>query len=286
MSNTIKYKEQQPVPTEVFSAWNEQGRVKAAALAQRGEAVGAYNLGVCGIWGDGAHPSFPLRVAQIKGEKRGERPLAASLETSSFVAMLDPTKIPEELHDLFLNADELAARLASLCLLRAPITEAAAAKLPASLISRLPDGAPLLQNWDPAGHEPTHLFVEEMHKRGIVYPAVTSMNPSGTPELVTEEDGIRFSRERNIPLFLRNPRDPGKVKGSYTIIELHTGGLELIRDGNIPARLLELLLGIPIHRTERTIAPKHQQAAIPEALIVDKNPAVGRAALLKFLSTK
>jgi hypothetical protein len=281
----LEHKEHQPTPTEVASVWDEQARVNAASLALYGEAVGTYNRGVCAIWGDGANPRFPGRAAQIKGEKRGERPLAASLRTRTFVEMLDPTKISSDLHDLFLKADDLAARTSSLCFLRAPVTEAAAASIPASMISRLPDGTPILQNWDPEGHEPTLLLLEQMYQNGIEYPAVTSMNPSGTPELVTEEDGIRFSQERGIPLFLTDPRDPKKVKGSYTILGLHAGGIELVRDGNIPAKLIEHLLGVSIQRTERTIAPKHQQADFPETLVTGKHPAAGRVAIIEFVST-
>ena len=64
-------------PTEVASVWEPQAREHAASLVLRGEPVGTYNRGVCAIWGDGANPLFPAKVAQIKGEKRGERPLAA-----------------------------------------------------------------------------------------------------------------------------------------------------------------------------------------------------------------
>src|SRR6266704_1102788 len=138
-----------PPKTQVASVWEQAAREKAAVFVQQGEAIGTYNRGVCAIWGDGDNPRFPGRVAQIKGEKRGERPLAASLRTRTFVEMLDPAKISSDLHDLFLKADDLAARTSSLCFLRAPITEAAAASIPASLISRLPDDTPILQNWDP-----------------------------------------------------------------------------------------------------------------------------------------
>src|SRR5437660_3809379 len=95
-------------PTEVSSVWEPQAQEHAASLVLKGEAIGTYNRGVCAIWGDGGNPSFPARVAQIKGEKRGERPLAASLRTSTFVDMIDPNKISPDLHDLFLKADELA----------------------------------------------------------------------------------------------------------------------------------------------------------------------------------
>ena len=276
--------EMSPQPTEITSVWEPQAREHAADLVLQGEAIGTYNRGVCAIWGDGESPHFPTRVAQIKGEKRGERPLAASLRTSTFVEMIDPTKISPDLHDLFLKADELAKRTSSLCFIRAPITEAAAAKIPAAMLSRSADGTPLLQNWDPEGHEPTLLLLEELYKKGIVYPAVTSMNVSGTPELVTEEEGIAFSKKTKIPLFLTDPRDPKKVQGSYTILGIHQDGIELVRDGNIPAKLIQRLLGVPID-TSHARPPSHPQTAFPETLLMQKHPADGRTAILTFVST-
>lgn len=270
-------------PTEIASVWEPQARRHAASLVLRGEPIGTYNRGVCAIWGDGANSLFPGKVAQIKGEKRGERPLAASLRTSTFVEMIDPEKISPNLHDLFLKADDLAARTSSLCFLRAPITEAAAAKLPPAMVSYSADGVPILQNWDPEGHEPTLLLLEEIYKKGVKYPAVTSMNRSGTPELVTEETGIAFSETAGIPLFLTDPRDPKRVQGSYTIVGIHQDGLELVRDGNIPAKLIERLLGTPID-TSRAKAPSHPQIAFPEDLLTQKHPEDGRTAILTFLS--
>jgi len=285
-TSIMERSEMSPQPTEVASVWDSQAREYAGDLVLQGEAIGTYNRGVCAIWGDGDNPLFPARVAQIKGEKRGERPLAASLRTSTFVDMIDPTKISPDLHELFLKADELAKRTSSLCFIRAPITEAAAAKLPPAMISRSSaDGTPIIQNWDPEGHEPTLLLLEQLYKKGVEYPAVTSMNVSGTPELVTEEDGIAFSKKTNIPLFLTDPRDPKKVKGSYTIVGIHQQGIELVRDGNIPASLIEQLLGIPID-TSHARAPSHPQTVFPETLLTDKHPADGRTAILTFVSTQ
>src|SRR5205807_4828583 len=138
------------------------------------------------------------------------------------------------------------------------ITEAAAAKMPPAMISRSADGVPILQNWDPEGHEPTLLLLEEMYKKGVTYPAVTSMNRSGTPELVTEKDGIAFSEAAGIPLFLTDPRDPKKIQGSYTILGINHQGVELVRDGNIPAKLIQRLLGVEID-TSHARSPSHPQ---------------------------
>src|SRR5438270_7825757 len=79
-------------PTEVASVWESDAREAAAQYALQGYAIGTYNRGVCAIWGDGANPTFPDTVAHIKGELRGERPLAASLRTHDFVQMVNALK--------------------------------------------------------------------------------------------------------------------------------------------------------------------------------------------------
>ena len=119
-------------------------------------------------------------------------------------------------------------------------------EIPSAMISRSSDGTPILQNWDPEGHEPTLLLLEEMYKKGVKYPAVTSMNYSGTPELVTEEEGTAFSEQAGIPLFLTDPQDPKRVQGSYTILGIHQQGVELVRDGNIPASLFNACWVCPL----------------------------------------
>ena len=274
-----------PIPTEIASVYDTAAREKAAQILTEGGVIGSYNRGVCAIWANGADAHAVERIAHIKGELRGERPLAGSLRTKDFVALLDPSKIPPHLHDILLNADKLAASTSSLCFIRGPITPEATKQVPASMISRLADGTPILQNWDPEGHEPTLLLLEEMYKKGIRYPAVTSMNPSGIPEYVTEEDGISFSEQSHIPMFLTDPKDPRKVQGSYTILGIHSSGIEVVRDGNIPAKLIERLLDVPLDYSN-TKAPKHPQAQFPDALIHQgQDPAQSRVAILTFVST-
>ena len=84
---------------------------------------------------------------------------------------------------------------------------------------------------------------------------------------------------------LTDPRDPKKVQGSYTIVGIYQDGLELVRDGNIPVKLIERLLGTPID-TSHAKAPSHPQIVFPEDLFMQKHPADGRTAILTFLSTK
>jgi hypothetical protein len=271
--------------TEVRSVWDQDARHEAALLAKQGEAFSSYNRGVCAVWVDGGNPHAPQTIADIKGERRLNQPLAACLRTDTFVSMLDATKISPDLHDTFLRAGELAARTSSLCFIRAPITEVAVQILPPAMVSRQNDGTPILQNWDPEGHEPTLRLLEEMYDAGIQFPAVTSLNPSGTPEIVSQTEGYRFSNKAGIPLFLEDPHDPGIVKGSFTIVHVDQEGLKLVRDGNIPAHMLEKLLDKPIQETANTRRTVHKQPDFPETIFEHvSHPAEGRQAILTFIT--
>ena len=270
-----------PAPTEVGSLWEPASRERAASLAAQGLPIGVYNRGVCAIWGDGANKDFVDAILQIKGEKRGERPMGASLPTSDFVTLLDPAKIPENLRSVFLVAEELASRTGSLCFIRGPVTQEAASSLPGSIVSWV-EGTPIVQNWDAQGHKPTYLFLKTLMEKGVAYPAVTSMNVSGTPEIVDQDAGIAFSRAKHIPYFLTDPKDTKNVIGSYTILSIGQAGVELVRDGNIPGHVFATLLGTRIE-TSRTIPAKYPQPTLSPELTDGLDPREARIAILSSL---
>lgn len=271
-----------PYQCEVKSIWDAKARRKAAVLVKKGFPIGVYNRGVCAIWGDGRNKEFIKKVAEIKGEERNSRPLAATLSTQEIVSLMDTSKIPETLLPIFSKAEELTARLGSLCFIRFPIKESAIKGLPSSIISYSADGTAILQNWDPDGHNVVHLLVQEMRKHLVLFPAVTSMNISGQPEIIDQDDGIKFSREHKIPLFLYDLRDKGAVKGSYTIFSLDSKGVKLVRDGNIPAHLFAHLLEMDFDRSEAKAA-KHPQLDFPASLTQGLNPSEARIAILSYV---
>lgn len=271
-----------PYSTEVASLRSPFARGRAAAIAKEGNPIGSYNRGVCAIWGDGENAQFIKSVADIKGEERNNRPMAASLSTERFAEMLDLSRIPASLHETFVNARGLANATGSLCFFRAPITESAARSLPPSLVSRI-DGVPIIQNWDPAGHRPTHKLLRAFDHEGIEFPAVTSMNVSGQPEITNQQEGIEFSQAKRIPMFLQDKKDAQRAVGSYTILGLTDRGLALVREGNIPSELIEKLLGVGIDRSSHTVAKSMQPLAFDSARIDGVHPRFARIALLSSL---
>lgn len=266
--------------TEVVSLWDEAARHKAAKLIAQGLPVGVYTRGVCAIWGDGSNPTFSESVARIKGEDRIGKPIAASLLSQALVKYLDATKIPRCLHPIFLQGEELVNRTGSLCLLRLPLTQEAANRLPSALVSE-EHGTHFIQNWEAQGHKAISLLVGKMIKLGVSYPGVTSMNISGKAEIVNQQEGVAFSRERGIPLFLLDPRDRGKVCGSYTILGVDPRGVQLIREGNIRGSLFERLLGTSLDMS-KAVKAKYAQLEFPQTLLAGLNPKEARIAILSF----
>lgn len=267
---------------QVESFWNPEARREAIRLIRQGRPIATHVRTVCAIWGDGGSGRFAEEVRRIKGEARGHRPLGASMLADGFVALLDRSEIPPPLRHILLNARELSRRLGSLCFVRAAVREDVVSRLPPSIVSRGAGGRPVVQNWDPRGHRPVFLLIQEMLREGIVYPAVTSINVSGQPEIVDQNEGIAFSARAGIPLFLADPNARGDVRGSYTILGVGRDGVELARDGNLPRSAFEQLLDTPIRGTPPA-GPRFPQAAFPPSLAARLDPGATRLAVICWL---
>jgi hypothetical protein len=215
---------------------------KAARLLGEGFPIGTFIRGVCGMWADGQQPAGIDAIYRIKGEKRSGRPIGTTLNSSEFVERLDPDMISPSVWDLVLDARQLATRLGSICFIRAPIRGAIGASLPELLVSRTDDGTYWIQNWLPEGCSSAVTWLESLRRVGIRLPVATSMNVSGNPEIAEPVEGLRFCEANGVPMFLADPEDPGRARGSFPIIQIDINGITLIREGHFPARLFKFLL--------------------------------------------
>lgn len=271
--------------TILGSIHNPSSLKKALFVLKKGEAIGVFNRGVCAIWGDGGNPKFYEEVIRIKGEKRGERPLATSLKTEEFQSLIDKNNIPAFLHNIFLDPKKLVLRTGSLCFIRAPIKKEIGEKLPPHLVSKSSNGVYEMQNWDPYGHDPVNKFLDLMVKNDIKYPAVTSMNISGEPEIVDQEKGIEFAKKVGMKMFLTDEKDTGRVKGSFTIISISKDGLQLTRDGHIPGQVFNHLLENVLD-VSNSIPAKFPQIKFPKNFFKGISPEDTREKILSFIYSK
>jgi tRNA A37 threonylcarbamoyladenosine synthetase subunit TsaC/SUA5/YrdC len=215
---------------------------KAAKLLVEGLTIGTFIRGVCGLWADGRQPAGIDAIYRIKGEKRTGRPIGATLYSSEFVEMLDPDMISPSVREAALNPHTLAARLGSICFIRAPIKPSLVDSLPDLLVSRTYNGIYWVQNWLPEGCRSTETWLKVLRRMSIRLPVATSMNVSGQPEIAIPEEGLQFCETYNVPMFLADLDDPGRAHGSFPIIQIDKNGFSLIREGHFPARLFKFLL--------------------------------------------
>jgi tRNA A37 threonylcarbamoyladenosine synthetase subunit TsaC/SUA5/YrdC len=231
-------------------------RQLAANLIKEGYPVGFFVRAVCGIWVDGENADAIEAIYRIKGERRVGRPMSTVLSTLDFVQLIDPDEVPSGLRGVVLDAGGLEARFGSLGFIRAPIRHDAVEALPPSTVSQTPDGKYWLQNYIPGALDVVTLFVNDMLEQGVGVPAATSMNISGQPEIVEQEEGIAFCNSQGIPLFLADPSDKGRVRGSFPIISIERAGIKLLREGQFPGYLVQCLFGCGVDMSDAT-RPKY-----------------------------
>jgi hypothetical protein len=215
--------------------------------------VGALVRSTCGIFVDAANPQGVEAVYAIKGAKRAGKPLSVLLYARALVPLLDLGRIRPDLRPIFGDPAELASRLATLCFMRVPITEGAALLLPPVVVSETPDGAHWLQNYVPGEWGPAFPLVDEVLAAGLTLPSATSMNVSGQPEIVDQDEALAFCAAHGIPLFLADPGARPVAKGSYPIISVGLEGVRLVREGHFPGNLFDLLLQTAVDASD--VAP-------------------------------
>ena len=264
---------------EVRSIWDLQARQRAAQLALEGQPIAVYNRTVCALFGRGESIDFFNEVVRIKGEARQSRPLAFFYRGSETARMVDPEQIPPALQRVFLDADELTQRFGGLCFFRLPIRAAAAREVPEWLLSRSEDGVPIMMVCDPTGQTGVDLLLRDMQRQGVRHLSGTSMNRSGTREIVDQAAGIEFARAAGVPLFLTDATGTGRVLGSPTIFSVHRSGVRLIRDSFVPWQAFQPLLEMPIDLSE--MRPANFPQLDPH--IETTEPRALRRSLLRFV---
>ncbi len=215
---------------------------RASGLLRQGFPIGTYIRGVCGLWADGDNGQGLDALYRIKGERRGSRPVGTTLTAPEFIELLHPDKISPSAKGLLLSEHKLVRRLGSLCFIRAPVRGEAGKSMPDRLVSRSEDGTYWIQNWLPEGCLSAVAWMDSMREQGVSLPVATSMNVSGEPEIVDQERGRQFCMVNDVPMFLSDPGNPGRARGSFPIIQIDHRGITLIREGHFSAQVFQSLL--------------------------------------------
>lgn len=266
----------------IGSIRNEQDRKVAAIQIKAGDPVGVKNGGVNAIWMDASNPKAIEETETIKGEQRLGRPIALTLSTRELLEVSDLSKAPAAVRDYLSVTKDLEKEVGSLFFLRVPLKQEYLGVIPKSAVSLDQNDVPWIQSWDPYGFKPTEQLVYEMRELGIQFPGVTSMNISGQPEIVDQAEAQKFCQDKNIPVYLSDPKANPLFAGSYTIVSIGPKGFELVRDGNIPGDVVEEIFGIDVDRTNAKQS-KYPQMEFPKEMFAGLNPIGKRLAVLLYL---
>lgn len=219
-------------------------RGRAAELVSAGRIVGASFASVYGLVGDGRRPSLGYEVAVLKGRAQLGRALSVCLPSARLSEMIDLAQVHPTLRDWAVDGRARSWTVASRCYLRVPIRASVARQLPPHLLSTV-NGVAYLQSLDPNGMPGIDEFMATLWRRGIDYPAVTSMNRSGSPEIVDFPAALQFAQAAKLPTLLLGPNHP-RSSGSLSILTLGPSGLSMVREGTFSVAALQRTITVPI----------------------------------------
>lgn len=267
--------------TKLGSLENAHDRLKAARLLYRGGVIGFYNRGVNAIIVDGENKKAVKRIKTIKGEGRNGRPVALTIGFEVFLKMVDTSNLTDEVKEI-LELRDLKKDLGSLCFIRAPLHERFKGEVPAEALLIDDAGDAWIQTWDPHGHDYTEDLINQTLKLGVKFPAITSMNVSGNPEIINQDEAELFCKDHNIDMYLRDENANSKLKGSYTIIALEKRGTRLVREGNIPSWIIEKILNLKIDKKDADEA-KYPHMKFPSDELSELPPEEIRSRILSHI---
>ena len=261
-----------------LSSFADSGAVaKAVRVVADGGVLGAHFGTVFGLIVDGRHAGVADEIMRIKGAARGHKPLGACLRPSRIVGVIDRYQLPPRVRELVM-APWFSRRLAAMVAVRAPASSNAG--IPPALRSHV-DGRDWVQVFDPMRMPGASTLIAAMWDAGLRWVAATSMNESGSTEIVETDDAVAFAERHGLSM-LFEPAAVHAASGSLPILELRPDGLRLDRHGIIAVADLEAAIGEPI--PSDAAAPAHYPPmTVPPGLLDDRTPAEATQLLLELL---
>lgn len=227
------------------------------------------NRAVYAVLGSG-HPEVQDQISTAKGERRGtKQPVGWTVPFTDFsqgAFSLEGIEDPR-LKDLIRNPDELTSRLGAIAFVRgaADMGYAAINKLPESIV---PSDTKTVQVWSPDGNTAAAYIIGKVLSKGL-QPIMTSANVSGEPEAVTLSQALAFAGNSSPPLpVIDAPFNDDELTppfGSYPVVVLKAGAIEIVRPGCFSPEILKALL----YGYKVTLAPAErlQQPKYPDGVL-------------------
>jgi|GEM_PF-3032650 len=245
--------------------------LSAGKLMAEGRAIAVDNSSVWAIWGDANDSNF-IYEAQAAKQRDPNKTFGLTLSSAHFIEMIDKESLSPAVQELISDPNYFAELIGGFAFVRAPanILKLAEYSIPHSVVSiDFSNYDVKIQNFDPVFSPNMRQLIEvaSQEKRTAgkpaFIPAVTSLNPSGTQELVCKEDASAFAIANGLPI-LNNANASRLSIGSFPILEIGTD-VVLKRRGNIADNLLEDMLYELPYRVDPDVI-KRSECAVPYEL--------------------
>jgi hypothetical protein len=247
------------------------GRMDLVAQLICGGLVAYDNGPVYAIVGNAGNSNLQEQIRLAKGEDRHgpvgatmpfDEPLIEGIFRTSHLT--DAKDIA--LRDFLEDPDALTRRLGGLAFIRTPADPDKRATLPDGMFPEstadkdASDEADVtIQVYSPVGNAVTDSLLRRVLMKGGV-PVMTSLNPHGTPEIITEAGARQFSAARGLHLAINGSEATKPLRGraSYPIVDIRLNEAERRQEIGVPRTgfmdidiLVALLDGLPIADIDR-----------------------------------
>ena len=198
-----------------------------------------------GLLIDAVSPESSQRIAQIKGKKITPQKQTASKTLTIIIdniqrisSIIDEDNIHPSLVTVLKTPSEFARRVEGRALINLPIK-------PHSQINNHPlhEGVVSLTNqvyslqflYLGNSHPDGHKLVTSLYAptSGVKIPAVTSLNYTGEDTITDHSKAYAFFSEKGISTYITDSPTSNR-SGSYPIIKIHSQGIDIVRQGNLP----------------------------------------------------
>ena len=196
---------------------------------------------------------------RVKNEVESGKPLSSISFSNHVFPSIEVDRIQQAAAKaLVSDVSQFQKTLGTICHLRLPLRESAVdVEIPSHMVSRK-DGVAYVQNLDPYGNLLFANLSRELNIAGIQIIAASSLNLQGESEICDLSEAERFCLERSVPLLLHDPLYARpEAMGSFPVIDLERS--VAIRDGHVPIRLVEKVIGITLDKSDMQPC-KHPQA--------------------------
>ncbi len=265
----------------VGSFGNQADRVEAANSISRGEVVAVQVRGVYGLLARGDDWEAVKRVFAIK--RSPIKTLSKLGITQDLQGFIDLDAIPDKAKPLVLDLKRLQERIGAIGHVRYPVVKELYDRYPAMVSQE--GNEYYVHNLDLWGQDEVCHLIGLLREENIPM-AVTSLNDHsiGEAEISEMPRATEFClASEQLDLLLTDPLTKrANIKGSFAIVDIEN--MSVIRDGHIPARVVEKLLGLGLDQNGMKSVKHEQSADFDRLLKFNFDSGRLRLAVLDYLS--